>query len=241
MQTMLVGPKPAQPSAQLHRRYAMPSSAQTGSAPDPVNPDLAASTRVSHPKTGDRSFYYGSKRLFDLTVVILTLGLVWPLLGLIALAIVLDSPSAVLVGQKRIGVRRQRVNGQTHWQQICFTAYQFRTVQHNARVTRVGKLLQRTSLYELPQLWNILKGDISLVGPRPARPTDVAKYSAWHRQRLETLQGMTGSWQLQRCGKLSFQDMVQLDIDYIENQSFWLDVQILFRTSLVALRTNDAE
>ncbi len=241
MQTMFVGPKPAQPSSQLHQRQAMPSSAQTGPAPEGILPDLAASSQACPLETRDRSLYYSLKRLFDLTVVMLTLGLIWPMLGLIGLAVALDSPGAVLVGQSRIGVRRQRLKGQIQWKQSRFTAYQFRTVSHDLRVTRIGKFLRKTSLYELPQLWNILKGDISLVGPRPARPTDVAKYSAWHRRRLETLQGMTGLWQLQGCSKLSFHEMVQLDIDYIESQSFWLDVQILFRTLLVAVRTNGAE
>jgi len=241
MQTMFVGPTPAHPSSPIEQKPSMPSDSQPGPEPDAVNPELAVSMPASQPQTRERSFYYRSKRLFDLTVVSLTLGLIWPLLGLLALVITLDSSGSVLVGQRRVGVRRQRIQGQTQWQQVHFIAYQFRTTQGDERVTRVGKFLRKTSLYELPQLWNILKGDISLVGPWPALPADVATYAAWHKRRLETLQGMTGLWQLQGCDKSSFHDRVQLDIDYIDNQSFWLDLQILFRTLLVALRPKSAE
>lgn len=241
MQTMLVGPTPARPSSPPHQKPSTSSGDQPTSELDAGNPELAVSRIESPPKTLDRPFYYRSKRLFDLTVVSLTLGLIWPLLGLLALVITLDSSGSVLVGQRRVGVRRQRIQGQTQWQQVHFIAYQFRTTQGDERVTRVGKFLRKTSLYELPQLWNILKGDISLVGPWPALPADVAKYAAWHKRRLETLQGMTGLWQLQGCDKSSFHDRVQLDIDYIDNQSFWLDLQILFRTLLVALRPKSAE
>ncbi len=234
MQPMLVDLEPALLASPFPQCTPAPGN-QTGSNGE-EKAEVAVSTEEARPQTQNRSFYYVTKRLFDLTLVLLTLGLIWPLLGLIALAIVLESPGAVLVGQPRIGIRRQQIHGASAWHPVRFMAYQFRTVGPDQRLTRVGTFLRQSSLYALPQMWNILCGDISLVGPQPARPSDVASYLPWHRRRLESPQGMTGLWQLRECSHLGFQDMVQLDIAYIETQSFWLDVQILFKTLLAALR-----
>jgi len=103
-------------------------------------------------------------------------------------------------------------------------------IRDDPRVTRVGKLLRRTSLDEVPQLWNILRGEMSLVGPRPAPPDEVAKYQSWHRQRLEVPQGLTGLWQVSGRSDLTFDEMCLLDIYYIENWSIGLDLMILLRT-----------
>lgn len=109
------------------------------------------------------------------------------------------------------------------------------------RITRVGNFLRKTSLDELPQLWNVLRGDLSLVGPRPAIPYEVENYSVWHLRRLEAIQGMTGLWQVKGRGELGFSEMVELDIAYVENQSFWLDLQILFGTIPAVLLSKGAK
>lgn len=101
---------------------------------------------------------------------------------------------------------------------------------HDPRITRVGRVLRRTSLDELPQLWNVLKGDMSLVGPRPVPLYEVAEYEAWHERRLRAMPGMTGLWQVKGRGQVSIDDMARLDIEYIERQSLWLDLQILILT-----------
>jgi lipopolysaccharide/colanic/teichoic acid biosynthesis glycosyltransferase len=101
------------------------------------------------------------------------------------------------------------------------------------RVTRLGRILRRSSLDELPQLWNVLKGDMSLVGPRPSIAYEVDEYKPWHRRRLGTKPGLTGLWQVTARSSADFDEMVRLDIQYIENQSFWLDLKILLRTPLV--------
>jgi lipopolysaccharide/colanic/teichoic acid biosynthesis glycosyltransferase len=98
------------------------------------------------------------------------------------------------------------------------------------RITRVGRFLRKTSLDELPQLWNVLKGEMSLVGPRPPIPYEVAMYSDRHLQRLQTIPGMTGLWQVKGRGELGFEEMVNLDLEYIQTQSFWQDVRILLGT-----------
>jgi lipopolysaccharide/colanic/teichoic acid biosynthesis glycosyltransferase len=97
-------------------------------------------------------------------------------------------------------------------------------------MTRVGRFLRRFSLDELPQLWNVLRGEMSLVGPRPALPSEVSQYMEWHKKRLEVRPGMTGLWQVRGRCLLSFDEGVLLDIYYIENWSLWLDCKILLDT-----------
>lgn len=183
------------------------------------------------------------KRSTDVIGSILILLLLSPLLLLIALAIRLDSPGPVIFSQPRVGRDGK-----------LFRVFKFRTMVKNAdeikdqvrhlneaqgqmfkirndpRVTRVGHLLRRTSLDEMPQLWNTLLGDMSLVGPRPALPDEVAGYADWHRQRLATAPGMTGLWQVSGRSDLAFEEMVLLDIYYIENWSPLFDLSILLRT-----------
>jgi len=108
------------------------------------------------------------------------------------------------------------------------------------RVTRLGRFLRRTSLDELPQLWNVLKGDLSLVGPRPPVPYEVDEYEPWHRRRLMSKQGLTGWWQVTARSTVGFDEMVRLDIWYIEHQSFWLDLKILLKTPFAVLRGEGA-
>ncbi len=183
------------------------------------------------------------KRLVDVTGAVLGITLGAPLLGVIALAIRLDSPGPVIFRQTRVGA-----NGKT------FKLYKFRSMYEGAeerlhdlrglsevdgpvfkmrddpRVTRVGKVLRRTSLDELPQLWNVLRGEMSLVGPRPPIPDEVEAYREWHKKRLEVRPGLTGLWQVSGRSLLSFDEQCLLDIYYIENWSLWLDFQVLLRT-----------
>lgn len=98
------------------------------------------------------------------------------------------------------------------------------------RITRIGKFLRRSSLDELPQLWNVIKGDMSLVGPRPPIPYEVKKYTRHHFGRLAALPGITGLWQVNGRCQTTFEEMIQLDLEYIQNQSIWLDLKILILT-----------
>ncbi|MFA4858333.1 MAG: undecaprenyl-phosphate glucose phosphotransferase [Candidatus Margulisiibacteriota bacterium] len=183
------------------------------------------------------------KRGVDLVAALVLLILLSPLLLLVALAIKLDSRGSVLFGQERVGKDGK-----------VFTAYKFRSmvvdaeklfekVKHmseveghvfkmkaDPRVTRVGKWLRKFSLDELPQLINVLCGEMSLVGPRPPIPREVANYSAWHKKRLRITPGITGLWQVSGRSEIPFEEMVRLDIYYIENWSLWQDCKILLMT-----------
>jgi lipopolysaccharide/colanic/teichoic acid biosynthesis glycosyltransferase len=101
---------------------------------------------------------------------------------------------------------------------------------NDPRITRIGKIIRKTSLDELPQLWNVLKGDMTLVGPRPPIPYEVEEYDGWQRERLEAIPGLTCLWQVEGRSAVGFDDQVRLDVEYIEKQSLWLDLKILFQT-----------
>lgn len=193
------------------------------------------------------------KRLFDLVFGTVILFPLLPLMGLIALAILLDDGPPVLFRQQRVGE-----NG------VLFTMYKFRTMVRNAealrhlvekrdekghlihkrpddpRVTRVGRLLRRWSLDELPQLFNVLKGDMSLVGPRPEMPYLVEKYEPWQRKRFAVPQGITGWWQIHGRSDKPMHLHTEDDLYYIQNYSFWLDIQIIVKTLWVIVRGRGA-
>ena len=116
-----------------------------------------------------------------------------------------------------------------------------RKLVSDPRVTRLGKFLRKFSLDELPQFWNVLKGDMSLVGPRPAIPYEVEMYEPWHLQRLQAQPGITGLQQVCARSSLDFDDQVQLDIDYIKLQSTWLDFKIMLKTPFVIFSTRGAQ
>ena len=200
-----------------------------------------------------RLIYEMEKDLFDRLVALAALILVAPLMIIISLIIVLDSPGGPIFPQVRVGKEHRR-----------FTIYKFRTMKvksddreykvyvknlvtagshyavdshgpvykltNDKRVTRFGGLLRRIDLDELPQLINILKGDLSLVGPRPDIPQSVELYKAWHLQRLTVKPGLTGPWQINGRDRVSFDDMVSMDLDYIRQRNIKLDLKVLALT-----------
>jgi len=176
--------------------------------------------------------YEPVKRAFDCVVSTLGILALTPLWPWWALRIRLDDPGPILFAHRRIGK-----DG------VPFTMYKFRTMTcesdaysqspHEAadpRITSYGRWLRKTSIDELPQLWNVLKGDMSLVGPRPEMPFIVEKYDEWERRRLAVKPGITGLWQILGRKDLPMQDNLQYDYYYIRNRSLWLDCSTLLRT-----------
>ncbi len=193
------------------------------------------------------------KRGMDILGAVVGLTLGAPILGLIALAIRLDSPGPVIFRQTRVGkdgktfeivkFRSMREGAEEEQEQLWELNEAdglFFKMRDDPRVTRVGRFLRRKSLDELPQFWNVLLGEMSLVGPRPNTPAEVRRYSEWHKKRLQVLPGMTGLWQTSGRSLISFDEMVLLDIYYIENWSLWLDLKILLRTIPQVLFGNGA-
>lgn len=189
------------------------------------------------------------KRIMDIAGALLLLVLLSPLLLAVALAVKLTSPGPVLFRQQRCTLHGR-----------IFTMLKFRTMVADAeqkrslleernevsgpvfkmrddpRVTPVGRFLRRHSLDELPQLFNVLAGDMSLVGPRPPIPSEVAKYENWQRRRLSMRSGLTCLWQVSGRNNLSFEDWMRLDLEYIDHWSLGLDLEILVKTPLAVLR-----
>lgn len=197
--------------------------------------------------------YYLVKRIFDLTLCLLAMPLLIPLLLLCALAIKIESPGGpVVFTQLRTGKNGKR-----------FKIYKFRTMVPNAeelkvklahlnelqwpdfkitndpRITRCGKIMRKTSLDELPQLINVLKGDMSLVGPRPTSFA-AATYQLWQTERLDVMPGLTGLWQVYGRAQTEFDERLRLDIAYIQHRCLALDIEILVRTVLAVVQARGA-
>jgi exopolysaccharide biosynthesis polyprenyl glycosylphosphotransferase len=183
------------------------------------------------------------KRAMDVILALLMILLGLPVIVLIALAIKLDSPGPILFRQDRVGkngrpfriykFRSMRVGAEEEQEDLLAMNEAdgpLFKIRNDPRLTRVGRFLRRTSLDELPQLINVLQGQMSLVGPRPAIAYEVEQYQPWHRQRLSVHPGMTGLWQVSGRSELTFDEGVLLDIYYIEHWSPWLDLTILLRT-----------
>lgn len=197
--------------------------------------------------------YWLFRRLQDIILSLLGIICLWPLMLLVALVVVIDSPGAgPIFSQMRVGRDGKQ-----------FMFYKFRTmkpraeeeleqllpynemqgpvfkIRNDPRITRVGRFLRMTSIDELPQLWNVLKGDMSIVGPRPGLPREVEQYDEYARQRLLVQPGLTCYWQIQPCrNQLSFDEWIDLDIQYIKERSFLTDCRIILKTFGAVLRMN---
>lgn len=200
------------------------------------------------------AFYSIAKRFFDIIGAAAGLILLSPLFLLVALLIKLEDPKgSVFFYQTRVGKSEKP-----------FRMYKFRSMVMNAeeklkdlldkneisgamfkmkddpRITKIGKFIRKTSIDELPQLYNVLRGDMSLVGPRPPLVREVADYTKYDKLRLTVTPGCTGLWQVSGRNELSFHEMVELDLTYIQNRSVLGDLKIIFKTLKLFLGANDA-
>lgn len=216
--------------------------------------------------------YFFLKRTIDIIGAAFGLIILFPFLLIVAVIIRLDSPGPVFFVQKRVRIKKTKVNGATRYHLSEFFCYKFRTMVHNAdpsihqafvkalinneddkvasmqhgdtklkklttdhRITRIGRFLRKASIDEFPQLINVLKGEMSLVGPRPAILYEVEMYKPWYRRRLEAKPGMTGLWQVTARSSADFDEMAKLDIEYVKRRSILFDIWILLRTPYVVV------
>jgi lipopolysaccharide/colanic/teichoic acid biosynthesis glycosyltransferase len=183
------------------------------------------------------------KRPFDVIVSLVGLILLSPLFLVISLLIKLDSRGPVLFSQSRVGKDGREFAFHKFRSMVIDAEAQKHTLMHlneldgpvfkiseDPRITRIGRLLRKTSFDEFPQLINILRGDMSLVGPRPPLPGEVEKYEGWQREKLSVLPGITCLWQISGRNHIGFTEWMRLDIDYIRRQSLAMDLRILART-----------
>jgi lipopolysaccharide/colanic/teichoic acid biosynthesis glycosyltransferase len=218
--------------------------------------DLGLEIIQRRPIFRDRPVYLRVKRVIDLLIVLAVLPLALPLMAACALAIWLDSGRPIFFVQERIGRGGQRfhmlkfrtmradVDDREHRQYLRkFVTGELGQSRNGvykpasqAQITRVGHFLRKTSLDELPQIINVMRGEMSVVGPRPNLPWEVEAYQLWHHERLEIPPGITGLAQVNGRSCLSFESIVQYDIEYLENMSVWLDIKILWLTAKVLLK-----
>ena len=211
-------------------------------------------------------FQTALKRIIDVIGSIVGLLLFSPLIFLTAGAVIATSSGPIFFKQSRFGMNGLRFSfykfRSMYWNMDDSAHRQFVTdliqghlndinqgdekeplykMKSDSRITKVGRIIRKLSIDELPQLFNVLKGEMSLVGPRPPIPYEVEKYEAWHLRRiLEVKPGMTGLWQVDGRSQTSFDDMVRLDLRYAENWSLWLDVKILLKTVRAVIRPKGA-
>lgn len=202
-------------------------------------------------KIRSRFIYHGMKRLFDIVAATCGIVMLSPLMIIIAVLIKAEDHGPIFYKQVRVGK-----NGKT------FKMYKFRSMFVNAdkmldklkeqndvdgpmfkmkddpRVTKIGHFIRKHSLDELPQFFNVLKGDMSLVGPRPPLPSEVVEYSEYDKQRLLVIPGCTGLWQATERNEVGFNKMVQLDIQYINRASFIFDLWIIWKTVEIVIKPN---
>ena len=196
-----------------------------------------------------------AKRALDLLVVVPALLLLLPLFAAVALAIRLHDGGPALFWQRRVGrdgaefdfpkFRSMRVDAEAVRQQLL------QANQHGAqgvtfkmkrdpRITPIGRVIRRTSIDELPQLWCVLRGEMSLVGPRPPLPAEVARYTLDDRERLAVTPGLTCIWQVNGRSEVPFEQQVEMDLDYIRKPSLWADVRLLLKTLPAVIRGRGA-
>ncbi|OGV53165.1 MAG: hypothetical protein A2X49_03060 [Lentisphaerae bacterium GWF2_52_8] len=185
--------------------------------------------------------------MLDVTCILIVLPLLLPLMLLIALVVKLGSRGPVLFKQERVGYRGQRFTclkfrtmfvgadvsiHRGHWNELIVSNLPMEKMDSRGdpRLIPFGRILRETALDELPQIINVLRGEMSLVGPRPCIPYEYDRYLPWQKERFNTLPGLTGLWQVSGKNKTTFVEMMHLDIDYVRKKSLWLDLKIILMT-----------
>ncbi len=211
-----------------------------------------AAGAMDHTVLGPGRFYYISKRLLDVVVCLLLLPFLFPVIGICGLALWLENPGPILFTQLRTGrggyrfrmykLRTMVTNAEEikhqlrHLNELTWPDFK---ISNDPRVTRVGRILRKTSLDELPQIFNVIRGDMSLVGPRPTS-FSANTYTLWHTERLEVQPGITGLWQVSGRSDVDFDDRLRLDIAYIRQRSFWFDLKLIYRTVVAVVKSKGA-
>lgn len=209
---------------------------------------------INQSKLDNKYLYRFLKRILDILGSFFGLLLLAPLFLIIAILMKKEEPDGpIFFSQTRVGKNEEHFK-MFKFRSMCVDAEEkladllvhnevdgaMFKIKDDPRVTRIGKFIRKTSIDELPQLWNVLKGEMSLVGPRPPLIREVAEYSEYDKQRLLVKPGCTGAWQVSGRNDVGFEEMVQLDIDYIDNLSLWNDIKIVIKTVGVIFKPNSA-
>ncbi|MBB6624113.1 sugar transferase [Clostridium gasigenes] len=201
----------------------------------------------------ENKLYLFSKRTLDIIASLIGLIMLSPLILVVGILIRIESKGPIIFSQKRIGLNGKK-----------FQMYKFRSMVPNAeelkkkllgqnemsgpmfkmkedpRITKIGRFIRKTSIDELPQLINVLKGEMSLVGPRPSLPKEVEKFEPWMMKRIEVKPGLTCYWQVSGRNNIDFEAWMQLDLDYVNDRNFLLDIKLIFKTFFVLFGDENA-
>jgi exopolysaccharide biosynthesis polyprenyl glycosylphosphotransferase len=234
--------------------FTMNSSLMTGKAIAPFVERYDRTTMLVYKFVNPAPFNLFAKRLLDLAVSATAIIILLPLWLIIPIMIRMDSPGPAFFAQERVGKNGRR-----------FKMFKFRSMVQDAerlkaslaqlnemdgpvfkikadpRITKMGRFIRKTSIDELPQLFNVFLGDMSLVGPRPPIPSEVAQYGLWQKKRLSVKPGITCLWQISGRNEIKFNEWMRLDRQYIDNWSLVLDLKILFKTAFVVFSRKGAE
>ena len=205
-------------------------------------------------KKNETAFYLATKRIIDVSMALLGLIVLVPFFLIIGLMIKFEDPSSpVFFKQKRIGKNGANFDMFKFRSMVC-NAEELKVflqdqneaegpvfkIKSDPRVTKVGKFIRKTSIDELPQLYNVLIGDMSLVGPRPPLPDEVEMYTSYERQRISVTPGITCYWQVNGRSNISFAEWVEMDLDYIQHRNTLIDLKLIFKTIFVLFGSKDA-
>ncbi|MCR1951915.1 sugar transferase [Clostridium sp. DSM 100503] len=204
-------------------------------------------------KKESRLIYRLSKRVIDIIGSFTGLVLLSPILIIVGILIKFESKGPIVFTQKRVGkdgkefdmykLRSMVVNAEEIKEKLKeqneMSGPMFK-IKDDPRITRIGKFIRKTSIDELPQLVNVLKGDMSLVGPRPSLPNEVKEFETWMLKRLNVKPGLTCYWQVMGRNNIDFEDWMKLDVKYVNERSFWLDIKLIFKTFFVLFGDKNA-
>ncbi|VYT78460.1 exopolysaccharide biosynthesis polyprenyl glycosylphosphotransferase [Clostridium tertium] len=202
---------------------------------------------------GNRLFYNVTKRLLDIVLSLIGLIIASPVMLIVAILIKLESKGPIIFSQKRVGLNGREFN-MLKFRSMVQNAEELKEklqkqnemsgpmfkMKEDPRVTKVGRFIRKTSIDELPQLINILKGEMSLVGPRPSLPKEVAKFEPWMLERLNVKPGLTCYWQVSGRNNIDFEDWMNLDIKYVRDRNLALDIKLIFKTIFVLFGDKNA-
>lgn len=214
-----------------------------------------SSVKVLYMGISEKATHIRSKRLLDLAFSLIAIVLLFPLFSVVAFAIRFSSKGPIFFKQERVGkegrvftflkFRSMYVNcdqsvHRKFIKQMMAGETDVSKLRDDPRVTPVGRILRRTSLDELPQFFNVVRGDMSIVGPRPYPCYEAANWEEWQKRRLAVTPGITGLWQVEGRGRASYNEAISMDVQYVENASLRLDAKILLKTVLAVLSLNGA-
>lgn len=215
--------------------------------------NLQMNNKLTSERIVKLSIYEVVKRMIDISVSLIGLIILFPILLIVAVCIKLESSGPIFFKQKRVGLNGEEFN-MVKFRSMVVNAEELKKklasknemsgpmfkMKEDPRVTKVGKFIRKTSIDEIPQLFNVLRGEMSLVGPRPSLPNEVKEFEDWMLKRLEVKPGLTCYWQVMGRNNIEFEEWMRLDVKYVNERNAWIDIKLIFKTFFVLFGDDNA-